>query len=113
MSISHTFTDYPLDKTLDALLRKRKKKGGIQLPPLLREMCQFASLDAAETKVVEAGYFNLKQIRNRDVHGYERDKRRYNFHAVENEFLPAFRVLLSVMKNCGHFLSCQGNATRS
>ena len=113
MSISHTFTDYPLDKNLDALLRNRKKKGGIRLPSLLREMCQYASLDAVETKVVETGYLDLKGIRNRDVHGYERDKRRYNFHAVENEFVPAFSILLSVLKNCSQFSSRPGNSTGS
>ena len=113
MSNSHTFTDHPLDKTLDALLRKRNKKGGNQLPSLLREMCRYASLDAAETKVVETGYLDLKEIRNRDVHGYERDKRRYNFHAVENEFVPAFSVLLSILKNGGHFPSCPGDFSES
>ena len=113
MSISHTFSDYPLDKTLDALLRNRKKKGGNHMPSLLREMCLYASLDAVETKAVETGYLNLKRIRNRDVHGYERDKRSYNFHAVENEFVPAFSVLLSIMKNGGHFQSCPGNSTES
>ena len=113
MSISHMFTDNPLDKTLDALLRRRKKKGGNQLPSLLREMCRCASLDAVETKALETGYLNLKRIRNRDVHGYERDKRRYDFHAVESEFVPAFSVLLSIMKNGGHFPSCPGNSIES
>ena len=113
MSTWHTFTDYPLDESLDALLRKRKKKGGNQLPSLLSEMCQNASLDAVDTMALETGYMNLKGIRNRDVHGYERDKRRYNFHAVESEFVPAFSVLLSVMKSCGHFSSCPGNSTGS
>ena len=83
------------------------------MPSLLREMCLYASLDAVETKAVEAGYLNLKRIRNRDVHGYERDKRRYNFHALENEFVPAFSVLLSIMKNGSHFPSCPGNSIES
>lgn len=113
MSISHTFTDYPLDRSLDALLRIRKKKGGKQLLPLLSEMCQYASLDPVDTMALETGYLNLKHIRNRDVHGYERDKRRYSFHAVESEFVPAFSVLLSIMKNGGHFSSCAGNSTES
>ena len=113
MSISYAFSDYPLDKTLDALLRNRKKQSDNQLPSLLMEMCQYASLDAVETKVVETGYLNLKRIRNRDVHGYERDKRRYNFKAVESEFVPAFSVLLSIMKIGGHFPSCPGDSTGS
>ena len=113
VSTWHEFSEYPLDKTLNALLRKRKKKGNNQLPSLLREMCLYASLDAVETNVVETGYRDLKRIRNRDVHGYERDKRRYNFHAVENEFVPAFSVLLTIMKNGGHFPSCPGDSTVS
>lgn len=113
MSISHEFSEYPLDKTLDALLRNRKKKSDKEMPSLLREMCLCASIDAVEIKAVETGYLNLKRIRNRDVHRYERDKRRYNFHAVEDEFVPAFNVLLSIMKNGGHFAAGLGNSTGS
>ena len=113
MSIWHDFSEYPLDKTLDALLRNRKKKGDNQMPSLLMEMCLYASIDAVETKAVETGCLDLKRIRNRDVHGYQRDKRRYNFHAVENEFVPAFSVLLSIMKKGGHFPLCPGNTAGS
>ena len=113
MSISHDFSEYPLDKTLDALLRNRRTRSDNQMPSLLREMCLCASIDAAEIKAVETGYLNLKRIRNRDVHGYQRDKRRYNFHAVEEEFVPAFNVLLTIMKNGGHFPTGLGNSTGS
>ncbi len=112
MSTRHQFSEYPLDKSLDALLRKRKK-GNNQFPSLVMEMCLHASIDAVETKALETRYLDLKRIRNRDVHGYQRDKRRYNFHAVENEFVPAFSVLLSIMKKGGHFPSCPGDTTGS
>ena len=110
MSISHKFSDPPLCKTLDALLKKRKKSGK-EIPSLLREMCLCASISSVEIGVVETGYLNLKQIRNRDIHRYERDKRRYSFHAVKDEFVPAFNVLLSIMKNGGHFAAGPGNST--
>ena len=110
MSISHEFSEHPLDKTLDALLKKRKKSGE-EIPSLLREMCLCASIDPVEIGAVETRYLNLKRIRNRDVHRYERDKRRYNFHEVEDEFVPAFNVLISIMKNGDHFAAGSGNST--
>lgn len=107
MSISHEFSECPLNKTLDAILRKRKSAEG--MVSLLREMCQFAGLDAVDIEALEAGYCNLKRIRNRDVHRYEREKRKYNFPSVENEFVPAFNILLSTMNNNGHFAVDQGS----
>ena len=110
MSISYQFSECPLGKTLDTILR-RKRRDGEEMLSLLRELCQLAGLDADSVERVEVGYSNLKRIRNRDLHRFQRDKRKYNFHAVEDEFVPAFNVLLSIMKTNGHFAVGPGMKT--
>ena len=107
LNISHEFSKDPLNQTLDAILRKRRSAEG--MPSLLREMCQFANLGTDDIETLEAGFIKLKGVRNRDVHRYEQDKRRYNFYAVEGEFIPAFNILRSCMKTQGHFAVGHGN----
>lgn len=102
MNLSHEFSKDPLNQTLDAILRKGNSGKGT--PSLLREMCQFASLGTDDVETLEAGYIRLKGVRNRDVHRYKQNKRKYNFQAVEAEFVPAFNILVSSMETQGHFV---------
>ena len=48
------------------------------------------------------GYKLLKKVRNRDAHSYRRGKRSADFPFVKHTFVPAFNVLVMVMRSHGH-----------
>ena len=70
----------------------------------LDELSEKRGIVEAEGKELKAAYKYLTQaIRNRDAHSYKEKKRRKDFPAVEEIFVPAFKTLVQAMKDEGHF----------
>lgn len=70
---------------------------------LLHDLCEKVIIrNCDETKLTE-GYKSLKEVRNRDVHGYVANERRGDFPAIEPIFVPAFNILVMAMNKNRHF----------
>ena len=48
------------------------------------------------------GYEDLKDVRNRDAHSYRKNVRDADFPLVEEDFVPAFNILVKAMRHGGH-----------
>ena len=69
-----------------------------------RELCRKIELIGGERSTLQEGYVRLTKVRNRDAHSYRENVRRLDFPLVEQEFVPAFNVLLGAMRQGGHQL---------
>ena len=52
--------------------------------------------------VVLALAWDLKDVRNRDAHSYRKNVRDADFPLVEEDFVPAFNILVKAMRHGGH-----------
>ena len=59
-------------------------------------------IGSAETSTLIDGYEQLKDVRNRDAHSYQKNVRDADFALVGREFVPAFNILVKAMSHGGH-----------
>ena len=71
-------------------------------PAKLVELCKGVDISDCGKDRLTDGYKLLKRVRNRDLHIYVRDVRGGNFSDVKATFVPAFKILVEVMKRKHH-----------
>ena len=70
----------------------------------LPELCKQRGICCKEKRHLIASYkYFTESIRNRDAHTYIEDERRNDFPTVEPVFVPAFNILVAVMRKNHHF----------
>ena len=75
--------------------------GGFTRAKLI-ELCKGVDIsDCGKDQLID-GYKLLTKVRNRDLHRYVRDARGENFSDVKATFVPAFKILVEVMKSKHH-----------
>ena len=60
--------------------------------------------DGDDDRALVKGYERLTMVRNRDAHSYRKNKRDAEFPLVEEQFVPAFNILVKAMRNADHQL---------
>lgn len=69
-----------------------------------RKLCSEPGLCAGDIEDgLVKGYEYLVKVRNRDSHSYRKSVRRADFPLVKQRFVPAFNIVVKVMRHKGHY----------